>query len=65
MGCAGVLLARPLLLNPSLLRFRDGGAPPGSPSVCRYDQFLTLKETIKEYIALCIKYDLPYQVAIY
>ena len=61
MGCRGVLLGRPLLLNPSLLRFR-GEAAGEDGCVCRYDRFLRLEETLADYLQLCVRYDLPYQV---
>jgi tRNA-dihydrouridine synthase 2 len=64
-GCAGVLLARPLLLNPSMLRFLDRGAGTAArpaPYVCRFDRFLPLAETMSDYLRFCVKYELPYQV---
>lgn len=62
MGCSGVLLARPLLMNPSLLRFRDVHDVVGDYYSCRLDRFLSLRDTIRDYVKLCAKYELPYQV---
>ena len=58
--CAGVLLGRPLLLNPSLLRFRV--QDEAGSYVCSHDRYLTLAETIVQYLNYCVSYELPYQV---
>lgn len=63
LNCAGVLLARPLLLNPSLLRFR--AQDEYGTYTCSHDRFLTLAETIVEYLNYCVCYELPYQVSIF
>ena len=62
MGYRGVLMARPLLLNPSLLRFRDRQDSADKGVICRYDRFLSIRDTILEYLRLCVRYELPYQV---
>lgn len=60
-GCAGVMMGRPVLLNPSIFRFRQIDEMTGA-CVYRYNFFLPLLDTIKEYIRMCSLYDAPYQV---
>ena len=62
-GCAGIMLARPLLLNPSLLLFRERTICDGKAVYrIRHDRYLTLQDTIIEYLRMCVIYDHPYQV---
>lgn len=50
-GCAGFMLARPVLLNPSVLQFRES------------KRYIPLQIVIRTFLNYCVRYETPYQVS--